>query len=154
MIADPAQPSAQAVSSDRAPRRRSRFRLVGFLFLVLSGFTAYFLRDDLRGYALMTRYADPQASGPLLHWETYPVTSQEITIPTASGPVQARLLVPEGVSHPRGMVVIHGMHHLGIDEPRLMSFSRAVAGSGLAVLTPQIDALADYHVDGGLRSRS
>jgi pimeloyl-ACP methyl ester carboxylesterase len=29
-----------------------------------------------------------------------------------------------------------------------MSFSRAVAGSGLAVLTPQIDALADYHVDG------
>jgi len=96
----------------------------------------------------LTRFVDPQASGPLLRWETYPVTVEEITILTASGPVRARLFLPSGVAHPRGMVVVHGMHHLGIDEPRVVSFSRAVAASGLAVLTPQIDALADYHVDG------
>ena len=42
---------------------------------------------------------------------------------------------------------MHGIHHLGMDEPRLVSFAKAVAGSGLAVLTPQIDSLADYHVD-------
>jgi len=28
-----------------------------------------------------------------------------------------------------------------------MSFSRAAAGGGFAVLTPEIGALADYHVD-------
>jgi dienelactone hydrolase len=70
-----------------------------------------------------------------------------VTIPTASGPLRARLFLPVGVAHPNGMVAVHGIHHLGMDEPRLMSFARAVAGTGLAVLTPQIDALADYHVD-------
>ena len=54
---------------------------------------------------------------------------------------------PVGVKHPRGMVAVHGIHHLGMDEPRLVGFAKAVAGSGLAVLTPQIDSLADYHVD-------
>jgi pimeloyl-ACP methyl ester carboxylesterase len=44
-------------------------------------------------------------------------------------------------------VVIHGIHCLGIDEPRMMNFSRAAAESGFAVLTPQVSALADYHVD-------
>jgi pimeloyl-ACP methyl ester carboxylesterase len=34
-----------------------------------------------------------------------------------------------------------------MNEPRLVNFSRAIAGSGFAVLTPQIAALADYHVD-------
>jgi pimeloyl-ACP methyl ester carboxylesterase len=47
------------------------------------------------------------------------------------------------------MVAVHGIHHLGMDEPRLVNFARAVAGSGLEVLTPQIDSLADYHVDNG-----
>jgi pimeloyl-ACP methyl ester carboxylesterase len=45
------------------------------------------------------------------------------------------------------MVAVHGIHHLGMDEPRLVGFAKAVAGSGLAVLTPQVDSLADYHVD-------
>jgi pimeloyl-ACP methyl ester carboxylesterase len=46
------------------------------------------------------------------------------------------------------MVLVHGIHHLGIDEPRLVNFARAAASDGFSVLTPQIAALADYHVDG------
>jgi pimeloyl-ACP methyl ester carboxylesterase len=46
------------------------------------------------------------------------------------------------------MVLVHGIHHLGIDEPRLVNFARAAASDGFSVLTPQIVALADYHVDG------
>ncbi len=45
------------------------------------------------------------------------------------------------------MVLVHGIHHLGIDEPRLVNFARAAAGDGFFVLTPEIAALADYHVD-------
>jgi len=108
---------------------------------------AYQIRYDLRSYSLLVHFLDPHASGPLLRWETYAVTTQEITLPSSSGPVRARLYLPDGVAHPPGMVVAHGIHHLGIDEPRLMSFSRAAAGGGFAVLTPEIDALADYHVD-------
>jgi pimeloyl-ACP methyl ester carboxylesterase len=116
------------------------------LFILL-GFGVYRLRYDLRSYSLLVHFLDPQASGPLLRWESHAVTSQEITLPTISGSVRARLYLPTGVAHPPGMVVLHGIHRLGIDEPRLMSFSRAAAGGGFAVLTPEIDALADYHVD-------
>jgi pimeloyl-ACP methyl ester carboxylesterase len=55
--------------------------------------------------------------------------------------------MPVGISHPQGMVVVHGIHHLGIDEPRLVSFARGTAEAGLEVFTPEISALADYHVD-------
>jgi pimeloyl-ACP methyl ester carboxylesterase len=55
--------------------------------------------------------------------------------------------VPEGVPHPPGMVLVHGVHRLGIDEPRLVSFARAAAGSGFAVLTPEVSAMVDYRVD-------
>ena len=55
--------------------------------------------------------------------------------------------MPRDVAHPAGMVLVHGIHRLGIDEPRLMSFARASAGSGFAVLTPEVAALADYRVD-------
>jgi len=98
-----------------------------FLFVLL-GFGAYQLRYDVRSYSLLIRFLNPQASGPLLRWETYAVTTQEITLPTQDGPVRARLYLPSGVTHPPGMVVAHGIHHLGIDEPRLMSFARAAAG--------------------------
>jgi pimeloyl-ACP methyl ester carboxylesterase len=46
------------------------------------------------------------------------------------------------------MLLVHGIHHLGIDEPRLENFARAAASDGFAVLTPEVAALADYHVDG------
>jgi pimeloyl-ACP methyl ester carboxylesterase len=144
-----AQPDAEAAASgNRAPRRRRRLWPLWVLLLILLGVVTYLHRYDLRSYAVLEHFTDPQASGPLLNLETYPVTTEEITIPAASGPIRARLFLPAGAAHPHGMVAVHGIHHLGMDEPRLMSFSRAVAGSGLAVLTPQIDALADYHVDG------
>src|SRR5882762_8017832 len=149
MDLDATQPRVEAILwKDSQPRQRSlKFRLLWLFFFVLVGFGAYQIRYDLRSYSLLVHFIDPQASGPLLRWETYAVTMQEITLPDTSGPVRARLYLPSGVAHPPGMVVVHGMHHLGIDEPRLMGFSRAAAGGGYAVMTPEIDALADYHVD-------
>jgi pimeloyl-ACP methyl ester carboxylesterase len=43
--------------------------------------------------------------------------------------------------------VLHGVHHLGIDEPRLVSFAAAMASCGLRVLTPELPGIKDYHVD-------
>src|ERR1700732_1007792 len=124
-----------------------KFTFLWLSFFVLLSVGVYRLRYDLRSYSLLTHFLDPQASGPLLRWETYAVTTQEVALPATSGPIRARLYLPSGLVHPPGMVVLDGIHHLGIDEPRLMSFSRAAAGGGFAVLTPEISALADYHVD-------
>jgi pimeloyl-ACP methyl ester carboxylesterase len=149
MNLDATQPGVKAIPwKDSQPRQGSlKFRLLWLFLFVLLGFGAHQIRYDLRSYSLLTHFLDPHASGPLLRWETYAVTTQEITLPGTSGPVRARLYLPSGMAHPPGMVVLHGMHHLGIDEPRLMGFSRAAAGGGFAVLTPEIDAMADYRVD-------
>jgi pimeloyl-ACP methyl ester carboxylesterase len=145
MGTDVARSAAQR-SPLRGSLRRGRWIFL-LLLVILFGIAVNYVRFDLRSYALLTRFADPSASGRLLRFETHDVTTEDVTIPTPSGPLRARLFLPAGVAHPRGMVAVHGIHHLGMDEPRLMSFARAAAGTGLAVLTPQIDALADYHVD-------
>jgi pimeloyl-ACP methyl ester carboxylesterase len=149
MVLDATQPEVRAIpTADSRPRQGNlKFMLLGLCLWALLGFGVYQLRYELRSYSVLIHFLNPQASGPLLRLETYAVTTQEITMPTASGSARARLYLPKGVAHPPGMVVVHGIHHLGIDEPRLMSFARAAAGGGFAVLTPQIEALADYRVD-------
>lgn len=172
-----AQPDAQPPASrERAPRRRRLWLLWLPVLVALLGIATYFLRYDLRSYAVLTHIIEPQASNLLLSLESHDVTVEAVTIPVVSravplfqpsdlflesntpsseavvisvpgGSLKARLYMPVGVAHPRGMVVVHGVHYLGIDEPRLVAFARAMAGSGLAILTPQVDSLADYRVD-------
>ena len=146
---DAIQSNAEAVTPPESNHRSTQCKswLLWLLLLVLGGIGINRLRYDLRGYSLLVHFLDPHASGLLLRWETHQVTAQEITFPTANGIVPARLYLPIDVAHPPGMVVVHGIHHLGINEPRLVSFSRAAAEGGFAVLTPEITALADYHVD-------
>jgi len=60
--------------------------------------------------------------------------------------VRARLLLAAGQAECAAMVVFHGVHHLGIDEPRLMGFAAAMASCGIRVLTPELPDIKDYHV--------
>jgi len=48
-----------------------------------------------------------------------------------------------------GIVLVHGVHHLGIEEPRLVRFARSLADAGMVVLTPEIAELSDYQVAPG-----
>jgi pimeloyl-ACP methyl ester carboxylesterase len=42
--------------------------------------------------------------------------------------------------------MVHGVHDLGIEEPRLQRFARSVANIGIVVMTPEVEELSDYHV--------
>jgi pimeloyl-ACP methyl ester carboxylesterase len=141
-----AQSGAQSAISNRAKRSLSIW-LAALAVLLALALAANRVRYDLRSYALLVHFTDPQADGPLLRFESYPVRVDEVSVPTASGRVRGRLYWPVGRAHPSGLLAVHGIHHLGIDEPRLVNFSRAAAESGFAVLTPEVSALADYHVD-------
>lgn len=115
------------------------------VFLLVLGIHA--LRYELRSYVFLTQFLNPAASGPIVRLESRAMDVQDITLSLTQGPVRAKLYTPRGVAHPPGMVLVHGIHHLGIDEPRLMNFARAAASDGFSVLTPEVAALADYHVD-------
>ncbi len=70
-----------------------------------------------------------------------------IATPAGARTVRARMYSPQGKPDAPAMVIFHGVHHLGIDEPRLMGFARAMAACGIRVLTPELPGIKDYHVD-------
>ena len=129
--------------------RRRSFKLLGLAVLIAAlAVAAYFLQYELRSYVFLTQFLDPRADSFLVRVEGRSMDTQDLTISTPGGLVRARLFVPLGTARPPGMLLVHGIHHLGIDEPRLENFARAAASDGFAVLTPEVAALADYHVDG------
>jgi acetyl esterase/lipase len=92
------------------------------------------------------------ASGQPVPWlvrqvVAQPVTMQDLQLPGEEGAVRARLYVPKDHPNAPALIVLHGVHHLGMDEPRLMSFAAAMASCGLRVLTPELPGIKDYHVD-------
>jgi pimeloyl-ACP methyl ester carboxylesterase len=141
------RPDAENSRASARGRRFRKFWFPLFLVCILFGFWARRLRDDLRAYTILTHFVSPQTSGLLLRFLSNTITVEDVTMSTANGVVRGKLYMPAGISHPQGMVVVHGIHHLGIDEPRLVSFARGTAEAGLEVFTPEIRALADYHVD-------
>jgi dienelactone hydrolase len=78
-----------------------------------------------------------------------PVRTEDVNFATDVGVVRGRLYLPERQRNAPGLVVLHGVHHLGIDEPRLVGFAKAMASCGLRVLTPELPGIKDYHVDLG-----
>jgi pimeloyl-ACP methyl ester carboxylesterase len=144
----PAASTAVARVETNRSFMRSNFLWIALLFILLLAAGIYSLRYELRSYAFLIQFLDPHASGLLVRLQGHGLDIQEVSLSTTEGLVRARLYVPRGVAHPPGMVLVHGIHHLGIDEPRLMNFARAAASDGFSVLTPEIAALADYHVDG------
>jgi dienelactone hydrolase len=74
------------------------------------------------------------------------VAIDDTVIPASAGAIRARIYRPLPDGAGRGVVVAHGVHFRGIDEPRLVAFSRALAASGLVVLTPELADLADYRI--------
>ncbi|MFC6646734.1 dienelactone hydrolase family protein [Granulicella cerasi] len=74
------------------------------------------------------------------------VITREVTINTPNGPVAARMYEPVGKPDAPAFLVLHGVHHLGMNEPRLVAFASAIASCGLRVLTPELPDIKDYHV--------
>jgi pimeloyl-ACP methyl ester carboxylesterase len=75
-----------------------------------------------------------------------PITTRTVTIPSSAGTINARLYTPVNRLGARGLVLVPGVHYLGMDEPRLMAFARSLAGCGLRVLTPEMPGGRDYRI--------
>jgi dienelactone hydrolase len=66
----------------------------------------------------------------------------DTTVPTRHGAIRARLYRPDRTR--RAVLLVPGVHAMGIDEPRLTGLSNELAATGLAVLTMELPDLARY----------
>ena len=108
-----------------------------------------FARAHLQAIAVLQKVAG-QPVPWIARGVTVPVTTQDFSFaveaPAGTQTVRARLYLPQGRPDAPAMVIFHGVHHLGIDEPRLMAFATAMASCGMRVLTPELPGIKDYHV--------
>jgi acetyl esterase/lipase len=118
--------------------------------LVVCGAAAWpFVKAHLQAVSVL-RKVEGQPVPWLARGVTGQITTTDFSIPieTATGreQVRARMYAPQGNPNAPAMVLFHGVHHLGIDEPRMMGFAAAMASCGIRVLTPELPGIKDYHV--------
>jgi len=139
---------AQPPSAATRKLSRTRFSLSRILLLILAIVLLLLWpigREHLRAMSLLERMSQQQNWITRLVHHDYDI--EELSFAAPTGIVQARLYVPRNIEHPPAMVVVHGLHQLGMNEPRLVNFAKSLAETGVEVLTPQVDAIADYRVE-------
>ncbi len=148
------RPSGTARLAAKLRRRREeiagRPRLYAAIALLvlalLAGLAWPFLRAQMQAIAVLDLVADKSVPELLRPVVTGPIATRELILPLAGGAVRARLYLPRNHPDAPVLLVLHGVHHLGIDEPRLVAFASAMAACGLRVLTPELPDIKDYHV--------
>ena len=114
--------------------------------VVTAAFVWPFAKAHLQAVAVLDLVGNQPVPALLHELVTEPITTHDVSLNTSQGTVRARLYSP--LHHPNApaLVVLHGVHHLGMDEPRLIAFASAMASCGLRVLTPELSDIKDYHV--------
>jgi hypothetical protein len=124
--------------------RRLSTRIFVVVCLIIAGAAMIWGPAYARGASLVIRAA--QLQGFLLraaqvqarHYTIYPV----VTIHTRHGDVRTRLYRPDSIR--RLVLLVPGVHAMGIDEPRLIGLSNELAATGLGVVTMELPDLAGY----------
>ncbi len=107
-----------------------------------------FVKDHLKAINVLDQVASHPVPALIGDLVAHPISTEDLTLQVESGPIRARLYTPENATQKTpALIVLHGVHHLGIDEPRLKSFAAAMASTGIRVLTPELPDIKDYHVD-------
>ena len=66
-------------------------------------------------------------------------------VPTRQGEVSAQFYFPDGAIR-RTVLLVPGVHSMGIEEPRLTGLARDLAGSGIAVMAMALPDLMGYQI--------
>lgn len=114
-------------------------RMVVFAMAVLVVLLARPASHHARAAGLLVSFSDPETKASAR------ITETRILL---DGGIPANVYRPAGkaMTDLPGVVLVHGVHHLGIEEPRLNRFARSVAQTGVVVLAPEVMELSDYRV--------
>jgi dienelactone hydrolase len=135
--------------SERLARKKVLVALTVGLLIAISAVAWPFTKAHLQAVAILRLVSGQPVPQIISKLVTEPVRTEEVNFATEAGVVRGRLYLPERHPNAPGFVVLHGVHHLGIEEPRLVNFAKAMASCGLRVLTPELPGIKDYHVDLG-----
>jgi pimeloyl-ACP methyl ester carboxylesterase len=114
--------------------------------VALSGFGLPVLARHLRAVGVLLGaigVADPSG---LTQRFCHPLREQELALGVPGCDTRARWYAPSDLREPRGVLLLPGVHHLGIDEPRFRRMARALAAAGFSVLTPELSELSNYRI--------
>jgi dienelactone hydrolase len=100
----------------------------------------------LRAASVLARFSDPQDKSRLANFERNAIDEKPFCFAGEKEQLCGRIYSPRNVDHSPGIVLLHGVHPLGIEEPRLVSFARALSASGVTVFTPPVKELADFRI--------
>src|SRR2546425_2968007 len=123
---------------------RRRWRIL-VAILVIAAALAYLAVPYVRAASLFVRVA--HLGGSVGQFATRHARAVTIVpphmVPTRSGDVPAQFYRPEG-GFSRSVLLIPGIHSMGIKEPRLTALAKDLAGSGVLVMTLALPDLQHY----------
>ena len=122
---------------------RRRFLIIVIVLLIIG----YLAIPYARALSLIVRAANMGGRlEALANDRAHGVTvEQQTTISTRHGDVPARFYRPEG-GFDRTVLLVPGIHAMGIDEPRLTGLAKDLAGSGVGVMTLALPDLMRYEI--------
>lgn len=139
--------SAKQVEKKPSPLRRMiRWSIMLLVLVALAIGLRLALDSHLRAVSVLVKLSKPGSTGFLTRFANHPLREDQGTLEIPQGPVKFRMYIPTDVAHPPAVLLLHGIHRAGIDEPRLINFGRTLASVGIEVMTPELADLADYHV--------
>src|SRR5687768_16075319 len=126
---------------------RSRRLLVLLVALVAVAALAYAVIPYARAASLMVRASNMGGRAEAFaDARAYQVEKQaRHEVPTRHGGVPARFYLPDGDAD-RTVLLIPGIHSMGIDEPRLTALAIDLAATGVRVMTMALPDLQRYRI--------
>jgi dienelactone hydrolase len=125
---------------------RHKRKLTAALVLCAIAFSIPTAHRHLRAASVLARFSDSHDDGKLANFDRHAIDEKPFCFAGDTEQLCGRIYSPRDVAHAPGIVLLHGVHPLGIEEPRLVSFARALSASGLTVFTPPVKELADFRI--------
>jgi dienelactone hydrolase len=118
--------------------------VIALLALTLVGYLA---TPYVRAASLVVRAADVggRVEALAIDRARRVTISPSHTVPTRLGGVAAQFYRPDGRVN-RGVLLVPGVHSMGIQEPRLRALAADLAGSGITVMTMALPDLMEYQI--------
>ena len=141
-MAAPAEPAEPRASSSR----RTQSIIVVLVVVSILALLWNPLYAHLRAVSVLLRIESPKARGFFANRGIHPLKVQDADFELGTRKFATRIYLPKDLDYAPAIVIVHGVHHLGYNEPRLVRFAKAMAGAGLIVSTPDLPEIAGYEI--------